>query len=99
MYWIIDGVCFCSGIATFAYLIATGYANLCWIGLLWVLLYPLILEGVLNLIAGVTSKMEYRVQPHSRLVYSPDYNITFCGIERCHPFDSQKYGNIYHFLI
>src|SRR4051794_9816580 len=28
------------------------------------------------------------------LVYSPAYNITACGLERLHPFDSRKYQRI-----
>jgi histone deacetylase 11 len=99
MYWIIDGACFCSGIVCFTLLILNNYASLCWIGLLWVVLYPLLLEGVFNLVAGLSAKQEYTVKVSSRFVYSPDYNITFCGIEKCHPFDSQKYGNIYRFLL
>src|SRR5262245_52905671 len=33
------------------------------------------------------------------LVYSPSYNITACGLERLHPFDSQKYRRIHDWLI
>jgi histone deacetylase 11 len=33
------------------------------------------------------------------LVYSPGYNITACGIERLHPFDSVKYRRIHDWLI
>jgi histone deacetylase 11 len=33
------------------------------------------------------------------LVYSPRYNITACGLERLHPFDSRKYGRIHAWLI
>jgi histone deacetylase 11 len=29
------------------------------------------------------------------IVYSPQYNITACGLEKCHPFDSCKYGRIF----
>jgi histone deacetylase 11 len=32
-------------------------------------------------------------------VYHPDYNITACGIERCHPFDSCKYLKIHDTLL
>jgi len=32
------------------------------------------------------------------VVYSDSYNITFWGIEKLHPFDSQKYGRIAGFL-
>ena len=33
-----------------------------------------------------------------KIVYSPNYNITFFGIERLHPFDSRKYGRAWNLL-
>ncbi|CAG9538431.1 unnamed protein product [Cercopithifilaria johnstoni] len=33
------------------------------------------------------------------IVYHPIYNISFCGIERCHPFDSRKWGRVYETLL
>ena len=33
-----------------------------------------------------------------RIVYSPQYNISFFGIERLHPFDSKKYGRAWKLL-
>uniref|UniRef100_A0A914CPU7 Histone deacetylase domain-containing protein n=1 Tax=Acrobeloides nanus TaxID=290746 RepID=A0A914CPU7_9BILA len=32
------------------------------------------------------------------IVYSHKYNIGFFGIEKLHPFDSKKWGNVFHFL-
>ncbi|XP_026573679.1 histone deacetylase 11 [Pseudonaja textilis] len=32
------------------------------------------------------------------IVYSPDYNISFLGLEKLHPFDAGKWGKIIHFL-
>ncbi|KDO80058.1 hypothetical protein CISIN_1g018685mg [Citrus sinensis] len=32
------------------------------------------------------------------LIYSPDYDISFLGIEKLHPFDSSKWGRICQFL-
>ncbi|XP_068703336.1 histone deacetylase 11-like isoform X1 [Montipora capricornis] len=32
------------------------------------------------------------------VVYSEDYNIGFLGLERLHPFDSGKWGKVFHFL-
>lgn len=32
------------------------------------------------------------------IVYSPDYNISFAGLERLHPFDTQKYGRVFETL-
>ena len=52
-----------------------------------------------NLIAICRSKTTYSVTPRSRIIYSPSYNITFCGLEKCHPFDSEKYGNIFERLV
>ena len=43
--------------------------------------------------------MVYSGKWESRIVYSEDYNLSFCGIEKCHPFDSHKYGNVYRQLI
>lgn len=39
------------------------------------------------------------VAPRSRIIYNPSYNISFCGIENFHPFDSKKYGNIFRILV
>jgi hypothetical protein len=36
----------------------------------------------------------YRPSFKSRLVYTSGYNLSFCGLEKLHPFDSQKYGNV-----
>ncbi|KAM3914826.1 histone deacetylase 11 [Leptodactylus fuscus] len=42
----------------------------------------------------------YEDIPISRwpIVYSTDYNITFIGLEKLHPFDSGKWGKIINFL-
>jgi len=32
------------------------------------------------------------------IFYSPIYNMSFLGIEKLHPFDSKKYGRIFHIL-
>ncbi|MED6292047.1 Histone deacetylase 11, partial [Characodon lateralis] len=32
------------------------------------------------------------------IVYHPDYNITFMGLEKLHPFDSGKWGKVIHLL-
>uniref|UniRef100_A0A8D0FBU6 Histone deacetylase 11 n=1 Tax=Strix occidentalis caurina TaxID=311401 RepID=A0A8D0FBU6_STROC len=31
-------------------------------------------------------------------IYSPDYNITFMGLEKLHPFDAGKWGKVINFL-
>ena len=33
------------------------------------------------------------------IIYSSAYDISFFGLEKLHPFDTQKWGNIYKFLI
>lgn len=33
------------------------------------------------------------------LVYHPNYNIGFFGIEKLHPFDTKKYGKVYEHLL
>jgi hypothetical protein len=32
------------------------------------------------------------------IVYTPEYNIGFLGLEKLHPFDAGKWGKIYEFL-
>lgn len=32
------------------------------------------------------------------IIYRPDYNVHFCGLERLHPFDAGKWGHIFEFL-
>ncbi|VDN06465.1 unnamed protein product [Thelazia callipaeda] len=46
------------------------------------------------------SKLYKEVKPNQLpIVYHPLYNISFCGIERCHPFDSRKWGRVYEKLL
>ena len=32
------------------------------------------------------------------VIYSSEYNIGFCGLEKLHPFDAGKWGRIFLFL-
>lgn len=32
------------------------------------------------------------------IVYTPEYNIGFLGLEKLHPFDAGKWGKVYEFL-
>jgi histone deacetylase 11 len=41
---------------------------------------------------------QWDVKPPSGLVYHPRYNLTFCGLENMHPFDSIKYKRTIEFL-
>lgn len=45
-------------------------------------------------------KARFRILSESitPLVYSKGYNITACGIEKMHPFDSTKYKRTWEFL-
>lgn len=81
MYWIIDGLCFIGGLLEFI-LALTGHTTLgWWVGLLWIIFYPFLLEGVYNLWAIVVEKtVTYTVFPQSHIVYSKDYNLSFCGL-------------------
>ena len=33
------------------------------------------------------------------IIYSPEYDISFAGLERLHPFDSCKWSKVYRFLL
>lgn len=48
----------------------------------------------------LSSKLYFQVSPSKvPLIYSSSYDIAFFGIEKLHPFDSQKWGRICRFLI
>uniref|UniRef100_A0A914LA98 Histone deacetylase 11 n=1 Tax=Meloidogyne incognita TaxID=6306 RepID=A0A914LA98_MELIC len=38
-------------------------------------------------------------QSQCPVVYTNEYNISFFGIERLHPFDSKKWGRVFQFLV
>ena len=48
-------------------------------------------EGIRLYSASFTAK-------HWPIIYSVEYNISFAGLERIHPFDSAKWGKIYKYL-
>jgi hypothetical protein len=70
-------------------------------GSLSIFIYPILFELVLNLIAKIspckenhTTHLEKHCQVYKKkipIAYSEEYNITACGIEKLHPFDSCKY--------
>ncbi len=73
-------------------------------GVVGLFVYPLIMEILINLYAMCNKSKEDHNERHHKLYrdrtpicYTDDYNIKFCGIEKCHPFDSCKYqrGNLY----
>jgi histone deacetylase 11 len=77
-------------------------------GILGFFFYPIILEPLANIISILVYKESNYEEKHSKkhfsmrrsigLIYHPRYNITACGIEKCHPFDSIKYQRIIHDL-
>ena len=79
------------------------------LGLLLFFIGFLLNEIVLNIIACTCQSLE---QPEdiklkfkdlasqvTPIVYSKGYNITACGFEKCHPFDSTKYKRIWDFIM
>lgn len=68
----------------------------------WIVLFSMI-AGLL-LLFGSASCCHIHVAERSPdqpmpILYHPQYNITFFGIEKLHPFDSTKYGRVYDALI
>ena len=37
----------------------------------------------------------FDVEDKLPIVYRNEYNIRVCHIEKCHPFDAGKWGNVY----
>lgn len=72
--------------------------------------YPAFMELALNSFSVATFKQARYAKEIERkqkefeelqypIIYHPRYNITACGVERLHHFDSQKFGKAYDFLI
>lgn len=80
MYWIVDGIAFAAGISLIVLTIVYQYAYLCFLGFIWIVIYPIILETIYNCVASLSHKIEYNINPKSNIVYNDDYNLTFCGI-------------------
>ena len=98
MYALIDGLCFLAGIGGIAACIAKSKPIYIPIPIIWIVIYSVLNETIYNFFAECQKKKNYDPTPASRIVYHPSYNISFCGIEKFHPFDSQKYGNVYRRL-
>lgn len=100
MYAIIDGICFIAGIVGFILCFTQQKPAFVPIPIVWILLYPLLTELIYNVFASILGqKVVYNTSLSSRIVYHPSYNITFCGLEKMHPFDSRKYGNVFDKLM
>jgi hypothetical protein len=70
------------------------------VGIASIFIYPCITELLLNIKAKLFSNFSIKshIEKHDKIfglklpiIYSDDYNITACGLEKCHPFDSCKY--------
>jgi histone deacetylase 11 len=68
-------------------------------GILFFLLYPFLLEILLWVAANLESPSPPDLSNQIAIAYHPSYNITAGGIEKCHPFDSQKYGKVFNALL
>lgn len=100
MYAIIDGLCFIAGIVGFILCFAQNVPYYCPIPIAWIAIYPILNELIYDICAWIFGgRVLYDTNLNSRIVYHPSYNITFCGIEKMHPFDSQKYGNAFKRLL
>lgn len=96
MYAIIDGICFTAGIVGFILCFTQLQYVYIPIAIAWTLLYPLLIELIYNVFASfMGEKVVYNTSRSSRIVYHPSYNLTFCGLEKLHPFDSRKYGHVF----
>lgn len=103
MYAIIDGLCFLAGLGFFvACFVDQEHLEPIYslIGVGWIILYPIINEVIYNIFASACSdRVVYDVGLKSRFVYHPNYNLTFCGLEKLHPFDSEKYSFVFNTLL
>jgi len=69
-----------------------------WVGIVGVFAYPVVLETLAHLLAAGQRLFKQHLTPPTirdykgyPIVYCDDYNITACGLEKIHPFDSIKY--------
>lgn len=87
-----------------------GNSNFIILPIILFFIYPLITENIYNLLASILdSESSYKskhifkhldsnkgFKKYQPIVYNSNYNITACGIEKLHPFDSTKYLRIYN---
>lgn len=99
MYAFVDFLCFASGIGGIVALAVTHHGAYTPLAVLWLFVYPIINETLYNLFASYSDKTVYSGNWCSRIVYHDDYNLSLFGIEKCHPFDAQKYRNVYRKLL
>ena len=72
------------------------------VGLVGIYVYPIMMELLINIQAKLFKREDIKSHDtkHSKIYkskipicYSEGYNITACGLEKLHPFDSCKYRN------
>jgi len=76
-----------------------------WIGgLVYFFVYPILTEILLNIKALCFSctldhhTCRENLSGYFPIVYSSSYNVSFCGLEKLHPFDAKKYLRVFHGL-
>ena len=52
MYWIFDGLCFAAGVAAFVVSFTQHKPEYCWVGPVWIAIYPIINEIIINLFSS-----------------------------------------------
>ena len=66
----------------------------------WIVLYPILNEIIFNtLVRAFCKKVVYDGGVKSRFVFHPKYNLSFCGLEKLHPFDAEKYSHVFNYLL
>jgi histone deacetylase 11 len=77
--------------------------NICQLSFLIIVMVstPIIGGGLKEKVLFWKNSTQHNQQPAEKLpiVYHPHYNITLAGLEKLHPFDSCKYGNVYNYLV
>lgn len=104
MYTLI--LCLCTLLSIIGFIYGCVEANEYFIigSILFYIFYPILLELSINILSCVFYSEDRYLKDHSKkhyevfknmknifLVYHNRYNITACGIEKVHPFDSIKY--------
>ena len=99
MYALVDFLGFAAGVVAIALLAVNRHAEYIPLAVLWLACYPLLMESLYNLFAHFGDKVVYSGNWCSRVVYHEGYNLSLFGVEKCHPFDPQKYHNVYAKLL
>ena len=80
-------------------------------GVIAYLFYPVVTELLMNIKAQLcrnnTSRDNHKcpcdlIETSKQvlpIVFHPRYNVSFLGLEKCHPFDAQKYGRVFDGLL